>query len=82
MYAYNTPLYEHKTFYTHTKHFVCIHKLCVHVQHIINGTHIFYTCSMVVYVSSYKNFLTCKKWLVRVYYLVHIQNILYANKIV
>ena len=36
MYAYNTPLYEHTTFCTHTKHFVRIHTLCVHVQHIFD----------------------------------------------
>ena len=37
MYAYNTPLYEHTTFGTHTKYLVRIHKLYVHVQHIFNG---------------------------------------------
>ena len=50
IYAYNTPLYEHTTFYTHTKYLVRIHKLSV--QHIFNGytpfVHMQYGCVRVL----------------------------------
>ena len=66
MYAYNTPLYAHTTFYTHTKHLVRIHKLSVHVQHIFNGytdfVHMQYGCVRVLVQNT---FLHVKKGFVR-----------------
>ena len=52
IYAYNTPLYEHTTFYTHTKYLVRIHKLSVHVEPMLNGytpfVHMHYGCVRVL----------------------------------
>ena len=62
MYAYNTPLYEHTIFCTHTKHLVRIHKLSVHVQHIFNG----YSPFGCVHVQVQNNFLHVQKGFVRV----------------
>ena len=67
MYAYNTPLYEHTTFCTHTKYLVRIHKLYVHIQHIFNGytpfVHMQYGCVRVLVQNT---FLHVKKGFVRV----------------
>ena len=54
MYAYSTPLYEHTTFCNHITYLVRVHTLFVHLQHILMGTHLLYTCNMVVYVFSFK----------------------------